>query len=132
MRKIRKLFVAKIEKTGTGFSAYIEDGKNIIVAVGDTLTELNSELVDSLNTYLAGKGFNASSDNIRFSFDIPGFFNYYKVLNARFLAKKIRMNPTLLSKYVNGKKKPSPKQSQRIINGINEIGKELSSLVLKI
>jgi DNA-binding transcriptional regulator YdaS (Cro superfamily) len=56
------------------------------------------------------------------------FFQYYRVLNARHLAEKIGMNPTLLSQYVSRKKKPSQAQSQRIIDGIQNIGKELAQL----
>jgi hypothetical protein len=38
------------------------------------------------------------------------------------------MNPTLLSQYVRGHKKPSQKQSQRILYGINQIGQELAEM----
>lgn len=40
------------------------------------------------------------------------------------------MNPSLLSQYVSGRKKPSINQSQRIMDGINRIGRELSELKL--
>jgi hypothetical protein len=38
------------------------------------------------------------------------------------------MNPTLLSHYVQGRKKPSATQTEKILKGIREIGKELSDL----
>jgi hypothetical protein len=38
------------------------------------------------------------------------------------------MNASLLSQYVRGKKQPSKKQAQRILEGIREIGAELASL----
>ena len=38
------------------------------------------------------------------------------------------MNPTLLSQYVRGHKKPSPAQSKRILYGINRIGQELAEM----
>jgi len=40
------------------------------------------------------------------------------------------MNPTLLSQYVRGKKQPSSKQTDKIIQGIQSIGKELVELNL--
>ena len=40
------------------------------------------------------------------------------------------MNPTLLSQYVRGKKQPSSKQTDKIIQGIQSIGKELAELNL--
>jgi len=58
------------------------------------------------------------------------FFKYYNVLNAKFLAHKIGMNPTLLSQYVNGRKKPSEAQAEKIIQGIHQIGNELSEISL--
>ena len=38
------------------------------------------------------------------------------------------MNPALLSQYVQGKKKPSIRQTNKILEGIQQIGKELSEL----
>ena len=51
-------------------------------------------------------------------------------LISKFLANRIGMNPTLLSQYVSGVKKPSQKQNQKIIDGIQMIGKELAELSL--
>jgi DNA-binding transcriptional regulator YdaS (Cro superfamily) len=44
------------------------------------------------------------------------------------LAEKIGMNPTLLSQYIRGHKKPSPYQSRKILCGINKIGQELAEM----
>ena len=52
------------------------------------------------------------------------------MLNAKVIAEKIGMNPTLLSQYVQGKKQPSQQQTERIINAIHEIGVELSTINL--
>jgi hypothetical protein len=38
------------------------------------------------------------------------------------------MNETLLSQYVNGIKKPSQKQTEKILAGIKSLGKELQQL----
>ena len=40
------------------------------------------------------------------------------------------MNATLLSQYVSGTKKPSPKQAEKILSGIHQIGEELSGINL--
>lgn len=69
-------------------------------------------------------------DDLKFEIDFQQFFKYYKVLNAKFLAEKIGMNPTLLSQYVHGHKKPSQKQANKILAGIHQIGQELSDLNL--
>jgi hypothetical protein len=65
-----------------------------------------------------------------FEIDFAQFFQYYKVLNPKFLAEKIGMNPTLLSQYVQGHKKPSENQTEKILSGIHQIGQELSEINL--
>jgi transcriptional regulator with XRE-family HTH domain len=52
------------------------------------------------------------------------------VINAKFLAKKIGMNETLLSQYVQGRKRPSDLQTNKILEGIHQIGRELSEINL--
>jgi transcriptional regulator with XRE-family HTH domain len=69
-------------------------------------------------------------ENLKFEIDFTQFFQYYKVLNSKFLAEKIGMNPTLLSQYIQGHKKPSDNQTEKILTGINRIGQELSEMTL--
>jgi hypothetical protein len=40
------------------------------------------------------------------------------------------MNPTILSQYVQGHKKPSEAQTEKILLGIHQIGQELSEISL--
>jgi hypothetical protein len=40
------------------------------------------------------------------------------------------MNPALLSQYVQGRKKPSDAQTQKILSGIHQIGQELLEINL--
>ncbi|MFN8320315.1 MAG: hypothetical protein U0V54_12930, partial [Saprospiraceae bacterium] len=68
--------------------------------------------------------------SIELELDFKQFFEYYKVINAKHLAGRIGMNETLLSQYVNGIKKPSKKQVNRIVDGLHEIGRELMELTL--
>ncbi|MEQ8517592.1 MAG: helix-turn-helix transcriptional regulator [Cytophagales bacterium] len=62
--------------------------------------------------------------------DFQLFFQNYKILNVKFLAKRIGINASLLSQYVRGIKSPSQKQISKILNGINEVGEELKDLAL--
>jgi transcriptional regulator with XRE-family HTH domain len=87
-------------------------------------------LVEALNLYFEDDGFKIDEKNIDLEFDLKQFFQYYRVINAKFLADRIGMNPTLLSQYVQGRKKPSAIQTGKILNGIREIGRELSELSL--
>jgi len=74
--------------------------------------------------------YEVSHSNLVFEIDFEQFFKYYKVLNSKFLADKIGMNPTLLSQYIQGHKKPSEKQTEKILSGIHQIGQELSEMNL--
>jgi DNA-binding transcriptional regulator YdaS (Cro superfamily) len=69
-------------------------------------------------------------EQIKFEIDFKQFFQYYRVLNAKFLAERIGMHPTLLSQYIQGKKKPSKKQTNKILSGIQKVGKELAEINL--
>ncbi len=117
-----------VEKTDTGFSAFAADYP--VFTTGKTFSELSENLVEALNLYFEDDGQYVSSRNIQFEIDLKQFFQYYRVINAKFLAERIGMNATLLSQYVQGRKKPSTAQTEKILAGINQIGKELSELSL--
>lgn len=117
-----------VEKTDTGFSAYSE--KYPIYTTGRTIPELINNAYEAVGLYYSDKGIEIKHENITFEVDFKQFFQYYKVINSKFLADKIGINPTLLSQYVQGHKKPSNKQTEKIIMGIHQIGKELSEINL--
>jgi DNA-binding transcriptional regulator YdaS (Cro superfamily) len=52
------------------------------------------------------------------------------VINAKVMAVRLGINPTLLAQYIQGVKKPSEKQTQKILAGIKQVGKELYELEL--
>ena len=83
-----------------------------------------------MNLYLEDSDSKITDKNISFEIDLKQFFQYYRVINSKFLAQKIGMNETLLSQYVQGRKKPSSSQTNRILLGIQEIGHELSNINL--
>ncbi|MBK9271969.1 MAG: type II toxin-antitoxin system HicB family antitoxin [Saprospiraceae bacterium] len=117
-----------VEKTKTGFSAYTENLP--IFTTGKTLAQLIGNAYEATQLYFEDKKNNSTKFTIKYQVDFKQFFQYYRVLNAKVIAEKIGMNPTLLSQYVQGKKKPSQQQTERIINAIHELGVELSSINL--
>jgi hypothetical protein len=117
-----------VEKTHTGYSAYNEDFP--IATTGSSFSDLLYNATEAYNLYLEGTGRQINEKDIRLEIDLKQFFRYYRVINAKFLAKRIGMNESLLSQYVRGRKKPSPKQARRILLGVQEIGRELSNLHL--
>ena len=119
-----KKIVVIIEKTKTGFSAYSEDYP--VFTTGATVNELLDNANEAFSFYFDDK--NLGTQQIYYEIDFKQFFQYYKVINSKVLAEKIGMNPTLLSQYVRGHKRPSEKQSRRILYGINKIGQELAEM----
>lgn len=130
MKKSRKKFTAIVDASSKGFGAYINYGQDLITTVGDTLTQVANNMVEALNLYLEEHGEYIDAKNINFKINLKEFFKQYNYLNAKNLARRIKMNPTLLSQYINGIKRPSSKQTKKIINGITEIGRELAAIRL--
>jgi predicted RNase H-like HicB family nuclease len=128
MKTTKKKIKMVVEKTETGFSAFSEEYP--VYTTGRTITELIDNAHEASNLYFEDQNIQISHENLKFEIDFKQFFQYYKVLNSKFLADKIGMNPTLLSQYVQGHKKPSESQTEKILSGIQQIGKELSEINL--
>ncbi len=123
---MRKIYVT-VEKTDTGYSAGAD--KYPVYTAGDSLEDIKERITEALNLYFEFNGKpHVFQEQIKLTLDLSSFFEYYKVLNASALAKKIGMHPSLLGQYIMGKKKPSTTQRMRILNGVREIGKELSEI----
>jgi predicted RNase H-like HicB family nuclease len=123
MKKIEVI----VERTNTGYSAYA--GKLPVFTTGKTLQELKANMLEALNLYFEynNKAL-ISEESIKILLDLPQFFAFYKVINAKALSERIGMNQSLLAQYIKGIKKPSATQTQRILKGVQQIGKELSSI----
>jgi hypothetical protein len=128
MKNLKKKINMVVERTNTGFSAYSEEYP--IFTTAESIPALVNSTYEAVNFYFEEQEIVASEENVQFEIDFKQFFQYYKVLNSKFLAEKIGMNPTLLSQYVKGHKKPSSKQTEKILFGIHQIGKELSEINL--
>jgi hypothetical protein len=115
-----------VERTRTGYSAYAE--KYPVYTVGSTLEELKSHVLESLNLYFEKRGKTITEKDLQINMDLPQFFDFYKVLNAKALSERIGMNQSLLAQYIKGNKKPSPTQTQRILKGVQQIGSELAAI----
>lgn len=122
----KKRINVKVEKTDTGFSAYATDYP--VFTTGKAIFDLIENLVEALNLYFEDDGLFIDAKNLKLEIDFKQFFQYYRVINAKFLAERIGMNPTLLSQYVQGRKRPSQSQTEKILKGIHEVGKELAEL----
>ena len=117
-----------VEKTSTGYSAYCTDES--IFTTGESIAELNYNILEATNLHIEESGQIATMKDLKIQLDIAQLFEYLKVINAKHLANRIGMNESLLNQYVKGKKKPSVKQLNRILEGIHQVGNELKDINL--
>jgi predicted RNase H-like HicB family nuclease len=128
MKATNKKIKMIVEKTDTGFSAFSENYP--VYTTGRTIPELLDNALEAVTLCFEDENLMITQENIKFEIEFKQFFQHYKVLNAKYLANKIGMNPTLLSQYVQGRKKPSDAQAEKILLGIHQIGQELSEINL--
>jgi predicted RNase H-like HicB family nuclease len=128
MKTSKKKIKMIVEKTDTGFSAYSEEYP--IFTTGRTVPELINNAYEAAHLFFEEENIAITHENLQFEIDFKQFFQHYKILNSKLLAEKIGMNPTLLSQYVQGHKKPSDLQTEKILSGIHKIGQELSEINL--
>ncbi len=115
-----------VERTKTGYSAYSE--KYSIFTVGNSLKELKANMLEALNLHFEGKGKIVNENDLKITLDLPQFFEFYKVINAKALSERIGMNQSLLAQYIKGIKKPSSNQTLKILQGVQQIGSELAAI----
>jgi hypothetical protein len=94
----------------------------------ETWEELQAMMLDMVNLTFEDLGYTYTIEEIKFKYDLESFFNFYKVLNATALSKRIGMNQSLLAQYIKGIKKPSSAQTKRILQGVHQIGRELTEV----
>jgi len=119
-----------VERTKTGYSAYAE--KHPIYSTGKSWAQLKVNMLQACQLYFDSKKIKIGEDDIRIQLDLPQFFEFYKVINAKALAERIGMHQSLLAQYIRGIKKPSAQQTERIFQGIRSVGRELSRLEIRL
>ncbi len=117
-----------IYKDKIGYSAFASVGKITILTTGDDWDDLQRMILDAVNLAFEEEGITYSIDEIKFKLDLESFFQFYKVINAKALGERIGMNQSLLAQYIKGIKKPSAKQTRRIMEGVQQLGKELAEI----
>jgi len=115
-----------LEKTDTGYSAFCVNYP--IYTTGRTFYELMDYGREAANLCFEDESVGITQKNLKFDVDFSLFFQYYRVINTKVLADKIGMNHTLLSQYVQGRRRASEKQTEKILFAIHQIEHELSKL----
>ena len=120
--------IMTITKEDIGYSGHAKIQNVSINTQGDDMDELKTNIIDAVNLSFEAKGFIYALDEITLKPDLASFFEFYKVINAKALSQRIGMNQSLLAQYINGIKKPSAAQTQRILQGVQQVGKELAAI----
>ena len=126
MRKKKNVIVVTKEKNG--YSATTNMGNNFICTEAATFEGLKDRILEAVNFTSEDINVAYTLKDLRFEFDLESFFDFYKVINAKALSERIGMNQSLLAQYIKGIKKPSPTQTKRILQGVHEIGRELTEV----
>ena len=117
-----------VTKEDTGYSANTLVNGNFIATEAESFDELKTNILEAVNFSFEEKDFVYTIDEIQFEYDLESFFDFYKVINAKALSERIGMNQSLLAQYIKGIKKPSIPQTKRILQGVQQIGRELSEV----
>jgi len=117
-----------ILKENIGFSAHVVIKNNFIGTEADTFDLLVTNLLEAINLTFEEQGFVYQLSELKFTYDLESFFEFYKVINAKALSERIGMNQSLLAQYIKGIKKPSDTQIRRILTGVQQIGRELTEI----
>jgi hypothetical protein len=126
MRKPKIKITVLKEETGYSANANIEN--NSIFTQGDSFDELKANILEAVNLAFEDKGLTCTMEDICLTYDLPSFFDFYKVLNVSALSKRLQMPQSLLAQYISGKKKPSVTQKQRILTAVQQVGRELTEI----
>ncbi len=118
----------KILKEDIGYTAVGQWKNRGLVTCGDNWEELQNMIIEMLDLVFEDLGYTYTIDEIEFEYDLESFFDFYRVINAKALSERIGMNQSLLAQYIKGIKKPSATQTRRILQGVQQIGRELSEV----
>ncbi|RLD94082.1 MAG: XRE family transcriptional regulator [Bacteroidetes bacterium] len=124
----RRKVKVTVLKEDIGYSAIALIGDDFVGTEADTFEELKTNIIEALNFAYEELEIEYTLSDIQFEFDLESFFDFYKVINAKALSERIGMNQSLLAQYIKGIKKPSPAQTKRILNGVQQIGRELTEV----
>lgn len=132
MKKLKVI----VEKTNTGYSAYLSDVPGI-ASVGDTFSELRENIKEAVVLYLeVAKEYGdkipsqlQGEYSLEYKFDIQTFMEWMtKVMSQRGLSEVASINESLLSQYAHGIKRPGPKQLKRIETALHRFADDLHSI----
>jgi hypothetical protein len=129
--------IISTSKTENGFSASCELLPGWIVAFTGNFSEFVNYVKESIGFYvdcakMDHDPYPTEFDNdyeLLFKMDIQSLlYCYDKILTRAALSRMTGINQRQLGHYICGRSKPRKPQSERIVNALHELGKELQSI----
>ena len=129
--------IISTSKTENGFSASCELLPGWIVAFTGNFTEFINYVKESIDFYvdcakIDKEPYPTVFDNdyeLLFKMDIQSLlYCYDKILTRAALSRMTGINQRQLGHYICGRSRPRKPQSERIVNALHELGKELQSI----
>lgn len=132
-----KKISAVIEASKTGFGIYVENDDLPLTSYGDTieaakedLQEVLKEMVQSYKKNELPQAYNGGNIEFVYKYDIGSILAHFGVFDTSALAKRLKINPSLLRQYKSGLAKAGSKQKKKIESGLHALGRELISVKL--
>jgi predicted RNase H-like HicB family nuclease len=125
-----------LEKTNTGYSAYIPDIDGCIT-VGNTLEETKKNMFDAIDSLIEVYNEDGitlpeilqAEYELNFKIDFETYFEWMQgIMSKAQIAKISGIDRALISQYANKKLVPSQKQLLRIEESLHNFGRELLSI----
>lgn len=128
--------IVVIEKSSDHYGAYSENCSSIF-AGGDNVAEVKENVLEAIRLIKSEwkkediPELLRGEYEIEYKFDVPSFLQYYsKIISLAGIERISGVNQTLLSHYISGFRKPSPKTAEKIETALHNLGKELSQVEL--
>jgi hypothetical protein len=118
----------RVVKEERGYSASTVANGSFIATEAEDFEALKTKILEALNLAFEDMEIIFSVNDLYFEYDLESFFDFYRIINVKALSERIGMNQSLLAQYIRGIKKPSPAQIQRILEGVRQIGRELTEV----
>ncbi len=126
-----------IEKSSTGYCAFIEELDGVAVAAS-TIQEVKMDLEKALAMHIEGlkedgelPEFLQDPKNLELTYtiDVETFFKWYAgILTKSGVAKITGINQSLVNQYALGIKMPGKKQLKKIEDSLHQFGSELMAI----
>lgn len=131
--------IIETARTESGFSASCDLLPGWIVACGGNFNDFVAYVQESIDFYVES----AKEDNevypevfdgeyeLEFKMDVQSIlYCYEKILTRASLSRLTGINERQLGHYICGRSKPRKEQSEKIVNALHALGKELQSVAV--